>query len=315
MIGFVLRRAAQAVPLLLLVSVLVFVLIHAVPGGPLSMYLTNPNVRPEDIERLRHALGLDRPLGEQYARWLSRFVVGDWGYSYADGRPVLERIAERVPASLELIGGSLIVAVIAAIPAGILCAVKRRTVVDRGISALALAGISLPGFWFGLVLQLVFAVALGWLPSSGRSTLGSDDLLDRLQHLVLPITVLATLHAAAWSRYLRSSMRHTLGERFILAARGHGVPRRAVIWRHALRNALLPFSTVVLIDAAIMVSGAVVTESVFAWPGVGSLFTEAIARRDYTVLMAFLMLSAAAVVALNLVADVLYRAIDPRLAR
>jgi peptide/nickel transport system permease protein len=313
---FIARRLLQAIPLLLLISLLVFALIHAAPGGPLSLYLSNPNVRPEDIERLRRALGLDRPLPEQYLTWLRGFVVGDWGYSYADGRPVAERIAERIPASLELIGTSVAVALAAAVPLGVVAAVRRGSWFDRLTTAVSFAGISLPVFWLGLLLQLLFAVTLGWLPSSGRSALGFGDpgAAERLRHLILPAVVLASVHAAAWSRYLRASTVGALRQRFVLAARGRGVPARAVLFRHALRNALLPFVTVVLLDAAIMISGAVVTESVFAWPGVGSLFTEALARRDYTVLMAFLMLSSAAVVLLNLLADVAYRALDPRVA-
>jgi peptide/nickel transport system permease protein len=309
------RRLAQAVPLLLVISVLVFALIHLAPGGPLSMYLDNPNVRPEDIARLRHSLGLDRPLAEQYLAWLAGFVRGDWGYSFADGRPVLERIAERVPATLELIATSIVLAAIVAVPVGIRAAVRRGGAFDRATTTVAFAGISLPVFWFGLLLQLVFAVALRWLPSSGRTSLLGGDALDRIRHLILPAAVLALVHAAAWSRYLRASMGEVLAQRYILAARGRGVGERSLLGRHALRNALVPFLTVALLDAAIMVSGAVVTESVFAWPGVGSLFTEALARRDYTVLMAFLMISSVAVVALNLIADVSYRAIDARVER
>jgi peptide/nickel transport system permease protein len=309
------RRLAQALPLLLLISILVFALIHAAPGGPLAIYLENPNVRPEDIVRLRRSLGLDRPLPIQYLAWLRGFVVGDWGFSYADGRPVIERIGERVPATIELICASLVIAGVAAVPAGVLAAARRRGVFDRAVTALSLAGISLPVFWFGLLLQLVLAVSLGWLPSSGRSSILGGDLADRLRHLVLPATVLAAVHAAAWSRYLRASMSEVLAQRFVLAAHARGVPSRTVFFRHALRNALLPFVTVILLDAAIMVSGAVVTESVFAWPGLGGLFTEALARRDYTVLMAFLMISSIAVIALNLIADLSYRALDPRVRR
>ena len=312
MLTYVARRVTGALPLLLLLSALVFALIHAVPGGPLAMYLDNPNVRPQDIERLRVALGLDRPLVEQYASWLRGFVAGDWGYSYADGRPVAARIAERVPATIELIVGSILVALAAAVPVGVLAAARRGRLLDRASSAAATAGISLPVFWFGLVLQLVFAVSLGWLPSSGRSSFGETGAADRLRHLLLPAAVLAAVQAAAWSRYLRASVAEALEQRYVNAARGRGVPPRAVVWKHALRNALGPFVTVVCLDAAIMVSGAVVTESVFAWPGIGSLFTESLARRDYTVLMALLMLSAAAVVLLNLVADVVHRALDPR---
>jgi peptide/nickel transport system permease protein len=311
-VRFALRRLAQTVPLLFIVSIVVFSLLHAAPGGPLAIYLENPNVRPEDIARLERALGLDRPLLVQYGAWLRGFATGDWGYSFSDGRPVVQRILERVPASLELMSASLVIALIAAVPAGVLAAVKRGSLFDRATTAISLGGISLPVFWFGLVLQLVFAAAFGWLPSSGRSSLLGGGLVDRLRHLVLPAIVLAAVHAAAWSRFVRASMIDVLRQRFVQAARGRGVSERGVVLRHALRNALLPFVTVALLDAAIMVSGAVVTESVFAWPGLGGLFNEALGRRDYSVLMAFLMLSSVAVVVLNLLADLTYRWLDPR---
>jgi peptide/nickel transport system permease protein len=307
---FIARRAAQSIPLLLLISLLVFALIHAAPGGPLALYLDNPNVRPEDIARLKHAMGLDRSLPEQYVAWLAAFVRGDWGFSYADGRPVFTRIMERVPATLELTGLASLVALLVAVPTGIAAAVSRGF--DRVSAVFAVAGISLPVFWFGLVLQLLFANALGWLPSSGRASFGVSGFGDRLSHLVLPAAVLAAVQAAAWSRYLRSAMREVLARPFIRAAEARGVGAFAVLTGHALPNALGPFVTVVMLDASLMVSGAVVTESVFAWPGVGSLFTEALARRDYTVLMAFLMCGSVAVMVLNLVADLAVRALDPR---
>ena len=310
--SFLIRRVLQAVPLLLLISLLVFLLIHAAPGGPLSIYLSNPNVRPQDIERLRRALGLDEPLWRQYFSWLTAFARGDWGYSFSDGRPVVERVLERLPATLELTVTSLIVALLLTFPIGVVAAVTRGRWFDRVTTAIAFAGISLPAFWFALVLQLVFAIGLGWFPSSGRTTFGGGDLADRVQHLVLPSTVLASLLAAGWSRYLRSSMIETLAQPFVTAARARGVPARLVVLRHALRNALGPIVTIVLLDSALLVSGAVVTESVFAWPGLGSLFTEALARRDYTVLMALLMITSTSVVMLNLVADAAYALLDPR---
>ena len=307
---FAARRLAQAVPLLLVVSVIVFALIHAAPGGPLSLYLDNPNVRPEDIARLRRSMGLDRPLGVQYVTWLWAFVRGDWGYSYADGRPVLERLVERVPATLQLVGVSTIVAVLVSIGVGVTAALRRSA--DHVASVIAIAGLSIPVFWFGLVLQLVFSNTLGWLPSSGRTSFGGGGIADRLAHVLLPVTVLAVAHAAGWSRYLRGSVRLALAQPFANAARARGVGEGRIVLRHALRHALLPFATVVLLDASIMASGAVVTESVFAWPGIGSLFTEALAKRDYTVLMAFLMCASAAVVMLSFAADVAVHALDPR---
>ncbi len=310
MFRFVVRRALQAVPLLLVVSLLVFALIHAVPGGPLSLYLDNPNVRPQDIERLRKALGLDRSLAEQYLSWLASFMRGDWGYSFADGRPVIVRIAERIPATLQLVGVSTFAAVVLALIAALVGAQHKR--LDRANMFVAVAGISLPVFWFGLVLQLLFANWLGWLPSSGRMAFDGGGVGDRVAHLVLPAGVLAIAHAAGWMLYLRGSLRATFATPLANAARARGIGETQILLQHALRLSLLPFVTVVLLDASIMASGAVVTESVFAWPGIGSLFTEALAKRDYTVLMAFLMCASIAVVSLSFIADVAVHALDPR---
>jgi peptide/nickel transport system permease protein len=312
---FLARRALQALPLLLVISTLVFMLIHAAPGGPLAMYLANPNVRPEDIERLRRALGLDRPLWQQYWSWLAAFVRGDWGYSFSDGRPVTARVLERLPATLELVGVAMAAALALTLPLGIVSAVRRGRLFDRVTATASIAGISLPAFWFGLLAQMVFSVGLGWLPSSGRTSAGGGDpgdLLDHLQHLVLPATVLALTQASGWSRYLRASMIEALDQPFVAAARARGIPARAVILRHAFRNALGPVLAIVMVDAALLVSGAVVTESVFAWPGLGSLFTEALARRDYTVLMALLMLTSTAIIALSVAADAAHAALDAR---
>lgn len=304
------RRLLEAIPLLLLVSAIAFGLLQLVPGGPLEVYLSNPGVRPEDLERLKRALGLDRPLWVQYVSWLAAFVRGDWGYSFSDGRPVLARVLERVPASLELVGASFAVAIATAVPAGVVAALRKGTWADRTLSTVGSLGVALPTFWLGLVLQLVFAIGLGWLPSSGRGPDGAG--LARLPFLVLPALVLAFVHAAAWMRYLRTSLIDVLAAPFVAAARARGLDRHARLVRHVLPNALAPLATVVLLDAALLVPGAVVTESVFAWPGVGSLFTEALGRRDYSVLMALLMASAVAVVLFNLAADLLHAWLDPR---
>jgi peptide/nickel transport system permease protein len=309
-IRFIVRRVAQSVPLLFVISLLIFALIHAAPGGPLSTYLENPNVRPEDIERLRRAMGLDQSLGMQYLSWLGAFMRGDWGFSYADGRPVLDRLVERIPATLELVGAACTMGLLAALPCGIIAAINRPF--DRVTSLFAVAGISLPVFWFGLLLQLVFAGALGWLPSSGRQSFDGGDVIDRLAHLLLPATVLAAAMSAAWSRYLRRAMRDTVKRPFMRAARSRGLTEHMLLLHHALPNALPTFVTVVLLDVSMLASGAVVTESIFAWPGIGSLFTEALAKRDYAVLMAFLMCGSVAVMVLNLIADLAVHALDPR---
>jgi peptide/nickel transport system permease protein len=249
----------------------------------------------------------------QYVLWLAGFATGDWGFSYSDGRPVLARVAERLPATLELVLASLTLAVAVSLPLGLTAALRPRRAVGRAASLLSFGGLALPVFWFGLVLQIVFSLGLGWLPSSGRTTPGDGSMIDRLSHLVLPAAMLGAVHAAAWSRYIRSTVADTIAQPFASAARARGVPRREVLWRHALRPSLVPIVTIVLLDAALMVAGTVVTESVFAWPGLGSLFTEALARRDYTVLMALLMLASTSVVIANLVADLLYPILDPRM--
>ncbi|MBY0489687.1 MAG: ABC transporter permease [Gemmatimonadaceae bacterium] len=304
------RRLLQAVPLLLLLSAVLFGVLQLAPGGPLATYLENPNVRPEDIARLERALGLDRPAPEQYVRWLAAFVRGDWGYSYADGRPVLARILERVPATAELVSAAVVLALLAAVPAGVYGAVRRG--VDRATTLLAVAGISLPVFWAGLVLQLVFAVWLGWLPSGGRVAVSGGGLADRLAHLILPATVLAVALGAAWSRYLRRSVREAMAMPFTTVARARGVSASRVVWRHAVPVALPPFVTVVLVDVSLLVSGAVVTEGVFAWPGLGQLFIESLAKRDYAVLMAVMMMGSVSVVLFNLIADLIVLRLDPR---
>ena len=251
--------------------------------------------------------------GSRYWSWLAEFLRGDWGYSFSDGRPVVSRVLERLPATIELMGVSIACAMALTLPVGVWSAVRRGRWFDRLTTTGSMIGISLPGFWFGLLLQMIFAIGLGWLPSSGRGTPGVDDLASHLQHLVMPTVVLAFVLAAGWSRYLRGSMIETIHQPFILAAGARGVP----FWRRDPPSCLTQRAGSAdchrQLDAALLVSGAVVTESVFAWPGLGSLFTEALARRDYTVLMALLMLSSAAVVVFNVVADVLHR--DARPAR
>jgi peptide/nickel transport system permease protein len=305
------RRVAATVPLLLVISAAVFGLLHLVPGGPLAVYLSNPDVRPEDLERLRRALGLDQPIWRQYLQWLAGFLRGDWGFSYSDGRPVFDRVRERLPATIELVGAALALAAVFTVPLGLVAALARGWPA-RLASFASFVGLALPVFWFGLVLQLVFSLALGWLPSSGRTTPGIDGFGDRVTHLVLPATMLAAVHAAAWARYLRAAVTDTRRQTFVTASYARGAAESTVIAQHVLRPALLPVVTIVFLDAALMVAGTVVTESVFAWPGLGSLFTEALARRDYTVLMALLMLASAAVVVFNLIADLVYPLIDPR---
>jgi peptide/nickel transport system permease protein len=309
MAAYVAGRLLRAIPLLFGLSILVFALIHAAPGGPLTVYLSNPNVRPEDIARLERLLGLDRPLPEQYLGWLSAFVTGDWGFSYVDGRPVLERVLERAYGTLELMGTSFLLALILALALGSLAALRPGSAFDSLVKGASVVGISLPTFWLGLVLQLVFAVELRLLPTAGRMGVGGEG---RLAHLVLPALTLASFYAASWIRYIRASLSSTLSRDFVRAGRGRGIPEAILLFRHSLPNALFPLTTVLAVDFALLFSGAVVTETVFAWPGMGTLLVDSVYRRDYSVLMAILMVGSAAVVLSNLAADLIYGWLDPR---
>lgn len=299
---FVAGRIIRAAPVVLLISLVVFALIHLAPGGPMTVYLTNPNVLPEDIERLEAALGLDRPLVEQYLRWLGAFVQGDWGFSYVDGRRVSERVLERIPATAQLMLSAFTLAFIGSLLAGTLAATRAGRA-DQLISWTSLLGISIPTFFLGLVFQLVFAVELGWLPSAGRT---------RAWSLVLPATTLAFVYWASWTRYIRAAVQQSMGSEFIRAARARGLSAGRILSGYALPNALFPWVTVLSLDLARLVSGAIVTETIFAWPGMGSLLVDSVYRRDYSVLMAILMVGSIFVVAGNLFADVLYAYLDPR---
>ena len=311
--AYLTRRALGLIPMLIAISAIVFGILHMIPGGPLAVYLENPYITPEQIERLRQQLGLDQPLPVQYGLWLKAFVLGDWGYSFVSRRPAVDVVLERVPATVQLMGAAFVLAGLVALPLGILSALRQYSTLDYFATASAFFGISMPVFWFGLMLQLTFAVWLGWLPSAGMIEIGDGSLVDRLRHLVLPATVLSLLYAARWTRYVRAAMLEVINQDYIRVARAKGLYERSVISNHALRNALIPVITVVAVDVAALFSGAVVTEKVFAWPGMGQLFVDSVLKVDYTVLMGILMVGSAAVLAFNLVADVLYVALDPRI--
>jgi peptide/nickel transport system permease protein len=311
--AFLLKRLLGAVPLLLAISLLLFVIVHLAPGGPLDVYVDNPSVTPEALEQLRIGYGLDRPLPLQYLLWLKSMLEGAWGYSIRTGRPVTQEIVERLPATLLLGGTALALSLAIALPVGILTAALRRSGVDRVLTFLSFSGISIPVFWLALMLQLLLSIKLGWLPAAGYETIGASGVRDRLAHLAMPALVLSLATIASWSRFLRSSLIDVLEQDYIRTAfaKGHGFA--GVILRHALRNALIPVVTVISLDLASVISGAVITETVFAWPGIGRLFVESMDGRDYPVLMGLMMLGSVALILANLLADLLYAAIDPRI--
>lgn len=314
MIRYILRRLLQAVPTLLVVSIVLFGLLHLAPGGPLAVYASSALSDPAKIEQIEERMGLREPLPVQYAKWMRGMLTGDWGLSYQYTKPAIDIVSGRILASLELVGASLLIALALSIPFGLLSALSRRRAVQYTASLLSMLGISLPTFWLGMMILLFFSVKVHLFPAGGMETLGHGfSLADRLHHLIAPACVLATLQIAGWSRYIRSSVLEVVGEDYVRTARAKGLPDRRVTYRHILRNALLPLITLIGLQGGRLIGGAMVTEVVFAWPGVGLLLTQSLTARDYPVLMAVFMLMSVLVILGNLAADVGYALADPRI--
>ena len=304
---------------MLLISVIIFLILHNAPGGPLAPYLQNPHITAADIARLKHNLGLDRPVYVQYLAWLGNVVRGDFGYSTSNSESTIDAILERMPATLELMGTAIGLALILGVIFGIVSAIKQYTWVDYVITTLAFFGQSMPVFWFALMLQLLFSVngftGFGYhiaLPSAGISSGDTFDLGDRLEHLILPASVLALIYLAGFSRYMRSSMLEVIHSDYIRTASAKGLSRFVVVMKHGVRNALIPLVTIVGLTVPDIVGGAVVTETIFAWPGMGRLFINALGQFDFAVLMGIMCLAALFVVLGNLLADMCYAWLDPR---
>lgn len=321
MTRYVLRRLAESLPLLLLVSVIVFALLQASPGSPLAQLERDPSVTQADIERLKEERGLNDPWLVQYGRWLRGAVRGDFGASLQTGRPALTEVAERVPNTAVLVGVAFLVTLIVAIPVGVLSAVRQYSLFDHVVTTLTFMGQSIPVYWLGLLLILVFYVGLSnpftggpLFPAGGMYSIDKEHLLsNRIWHLVLPVSMLVATWAAWYTRFLRSSMLDVLSLDYVRTARAKGVSQRKVIYRHALRNAAMPLVTLVGLDLPIVFSGALYTETIFSWPGMGRLFFQSAMRRDYPVLMAVVMLTSLLIVLANLLADVAYGLLDPRI--
>lgn len=314
---YIIRRVLQAIPLLFLVSIAMFGLIHLLPGGPVGVFL-NPRLSAAGRENIEQRFGLNDPLPVQYFKWLLNALQGNFGFSFQTNQPVTDVLGEHFPPTLELFISALVVALIIAIILGTISAMRQNTTTDYIVTSLSYFGLSMPVFFFALLVQEIFGVALHWLPTSGVATAGItydafNGVWDNLNHLLLPMIVLATGFIAEWSRYLRSSMIEVKKQDYIRTARAKGVGTTAVLMRHALRNALIPLVTAVAIDFGSIAGGAAITETVFAWPGVGRLFLDSLDARDYPVLLAMLVIAAVCVVAANLIADILYAVIDPRI--
>ena len=314
-LDYLVRRLLQIVPLLIGISILGFSLMHLAPGGPTAIYATNPSVTAADLERIKEAWGLNDPLVVQYLRWAGNMVSGDFGTSYRGGAEVRGLIAERVPATIELMGTAYVIAIVVGLAIGTISALRQYSVFDYLATTGSLITLSIPTFWFGLMVIFIFAERLGWIPSGGTQTLGSGGggLLDRLHHLAAPALVLGLVLTAQWARYFRSSMLDVKDQEYVRTAHAKGLAAGTVLRSHVMRNALMPMIALAGVQLPIVFSGALVTESVFGWAGMGRLFLDAMTHRDYPVLMAMLMITALLVVTGNLVADVALGMIDPRI--
>jgi len=310
---YIASRAVQAAVLLLLVSCVSYAIMNVAPGGPLAVYLHNPQVTPDRIVLLRHQLGLDRPWYERYLTWLGAIARGQWGDSYYTGRPVLAMIGERLPATILLMLSAFVLALGLSFPLGIFAATHKYSWGDNLLSFGSFFAWAMPTFWFGLMLQLALAVHLRLLPVAGMHEIGESSAADLLRHLVMPAVVLGLGAIASWSRYLRSSVLEVLSREYVRTARAKGLPRGRVLNRHVVRNSLIPVVTLIGLELPALFGGAVITESIFGWPGMGRLFLEALNNRDYPVQMAGLILSAALLVVGSLLADLAYAALDPRI--
>lgn len=308
---YVIRRLIHSAIVLFIISIVTFGLIKAAPGGP--GILLDPTLTPESREQMARGLGLDDPVPVQYVKWIGNAITGDFGRSIMQKRPVMEMIVERLPATAELAGIGLLLAVVIGIPLGLIAAQRANSIWDRMIVLLGTLGIAIPGFWFAIMLIILFSVHLGWLPSAGRFTIGDGSAVDRIKHLILPAFVIALYSLAQLTYFTRSSMLEVLRTDYIRTARTKGLTERSVMARHALRNGLIPVVTMLGLMFPRLVGGAVITETVFGWPGMGRLAADAAFQRDYPLIMGITLVVSVIVILSNLVTDLAYSIIDPRI--
>jgi len=315
---FLARRLVHGVIILIGLSILMFTLLVLTPGDPVElMAASNPDIRPEDVAMLRKYYGLDDPMYVRYFKWVRSVLKGDLGYSRTYGTPVTKLVVDRLRNTLTLLATSVAVAFTVGVTAGVYSALHQYSATDYVVTVAAFAGLAMPVFWQGIVFILLFAVWLPWFPAGGMMTPGVAPgwpmFLDRLWHLVLPVSVLATSGMASWTRYMRSSMLEVVRHDYVRTARAKGNPERVVIRRHALRNALIPIITLIALSVPGILNGAVLTETVFSWPGMGLLLFQAVLGHDYNVAMAVLLFLALMTVIFNLLADLAYGLADPRI--
>ena len=316
---YVARRFLASIVVVLGVTAITLALMNSTRGSYVPGIDLNPALRPEDIARLRQQLGLDEPWYVWYFNWIWGVIHGDFGRSMIDGSTVLSHILDRLPNTIELTATAIFIGLVVAVPVGVIGALRHGSKTDHAVTAISVAGFAVPQFWMGLMLILIFSVTLEqhglpWLPSSGAySAFNGGDLLDRIQHLILPATVLSFFYTSTWSRFIRSSLLEVLSQDYIRTARAKGMSERRVVYLHGLRNALIPLITLIGLELPGLVSGGLVVEVVFGWPGIGKLAFERALQYDYTTVMGVTFFATLLVIAGNLLADLLYGVLDPRI--
>lgn len=316
MAAYIIRRLIHSLIVIAVMSFVIYGLMGLMPGDPVDLMISaDPNVTAEDAERLRALYGLDQPLWSRYLNWLGAAVQGDFGYSRLYSQPVWSAIVPALQNTLILLISSLTLALVIALPAGIYAATRPYSIADYSINLAAFAGISMPPFWLGILLIMVFAVILGWLPAGGTADAsGATGLWESLKFLVLPVAALTIAGVGSHTRYMRASMIETLRQDYIRTARAKGLTENRVVLHHALRNALIPVVTILALDLGVLFSGALITETVFAYPGMGKLIFDAIMGNDYNLALVGLLLATALTLAGNLLADIAYASLDPRIS-
>ncbi len=316
MTRYIVRRLLTAIPTLVAISMVIFTILALAPGDPLAEFAVNPSVPPEVRQRIRQSMGLDDPIPVRYTKWFTSILRGDFGYSFRSRSPVSDLMLQRLPTTLYVIGTAYLLSVLLAIPIGVISAIRQYSVFDTVATTLAFIGFSLPTFFTGLLFILLFSVKLGWFPMIYRATIdepGLRGLWLKIEQAIMPITVLALFQTAALTRYTRASMLETIHQDYVRTARAKGLSELTVISRHALRNALIPVVTIIALSIPGIFTGAVITEQIFRVPGMGSLLISAINDNDTPVIMAITIIFSALVVLFNLIADVLYGVLDPRI--
>ncbi|MGL5651569.1 MAG: ABC transporter permease [Paraclostridium sp.] len=308
----IIKRLLNMIPMLFFITIISFILMHLAPGDPLQAYIS-PDMNVEDIERIRESLGLNDPIIVQYFKWLFNTIQGNLGYSMVNSKPVLDLILERLGPTILLSGSALIISIMISIPVGLISGYKKNSIIDKVLNVVSYVGISIPSFWFAMMLIYVFSIKLNIFPSVGMRTIGVDTTLDLINHLILPVTVLSFYNLSVYIRYIRSSTIEQLKQDYVTTQYAYGASTKDILFKHVLKNTLLPVITIFGMSLPSIFTGAFITETIFGWPGMGQLGVNAIFGYDYPVVMGITLFSSAMLIIGNLIADILYAMVDPRI--